>query len=504
MDIIKLIDLMCKMTGSLWVSQITLKQEAMKRHVSLDGLKELVKKNAVFFCNYEDAGYFTTAQAAITENVIANNIVRILSARPFYLAESVINKKIDLYEQENQLKLDEMQRKAVVTAVKHNLCIVTGGPGTGKTAVIKCISYVLSALLPKQTISFAAPTGKAAKRITESTGQPAATLNSDLCIGINEYSPKPIYDEISIVDEFSMVDAYLAAALFSSIQTGNRLIICGDVDQLPSVGPGCVLLDMITSGVVPCVMLTKTFRQDTNSVLFENISKIKEGRTDLKNGPDFQMYKVGQAPIDQLRRLYVQLVRETNPKTGKPYGVYDVGCLIPFRRAGVICSDNLNRSIQERCNTNDAVDFYGRTFKLYSPVIQMANRPGVANGDTGKIVGIDKNELKVNFGDCEVTYDSDSVWQIELAHAISIHKSQGSEYPAVIMALTNEHTVSCNRNIFYTGITRAKQRCVLLYEDEALKIAASRNGNSERKTMLCEKIKYVWQRYQLVKHNSPA
>lgn len=490
---ISLIKSIIKGSGSPWVTGEILKANGNRLKLDLSDLRDLVEKRQVIFNN----GSFTIPQIAIAENIIANNCTRVLSYRPQYVSESVIQKHISNYERKEKIQLDPMQKAAVVIACKNNLSIITGGPGTGKTTVLKAVAYALHQIEPGKTLGFAAPTGKAAKRITEATGEDAVTFNSMLCIGVEEYSPTSVVYQTLIGDEFSMADLYLSAALMASIQDGHRLIISGDVDQLPSVGPGCVLRDMIASGIIPTVMLTKTFRQDNSSVLFGNIQKIREGKKELVKGPDFQMIRVGDNKQEQVGQLLASYVC-----AAKGAGVYNTGCLIPFRKAGTLCTERFNAIIQSKCNHFEEQVVGGRPFKKNSPVIQLFNRNEVANGEIGKITEITKSSVTVQYGSQEISYREDELFQISLAYSISIHKSQGSEYPTALVVVTNEHQRMMSRNILYTGITRAKTKAILIYQDNALQSALSTDGNASRNSMLSEKIKYAWNKYQLIRKSA--
>lgn len=476
-------------TGSSWIDRETLIAASKKYRIDLHGLRREIEECRICYCD----GFFTTPQIAVAENIIANNTIRLLAARPPYIAESVIKKHIDMYEKQESVSLDPEQRKAVINSVKHNLSIITGGPGTGKTTVLKCMAYVLEQVYPGGTISFAAPTGKAAERITESTGYPAITINSKLCIGIDDYQPCTITADTLVCDEFSMVDVFLCAALFASIQSGKRLIISGDVDQLPSVGPGTTLRDFVNCGIIPLTMLVKTFRQAAGSVYYENIKRIKEGNPNLVEGDDFHLVPIeSDRAVNQLLMLYIQ--------NAKKYGVYETGCLLPFRKFGTLCSNEFNSLVQAKCNRQATVSISGREFKLGSPVIQYKNRPEVFNGEVGKIVDISEKCIVVDFEGKMVTYNESSIDQLGLAYGITIHKSQGSQYPGCIMVLANEHLRMANKNLLYTAVSRGQKEFTILYQDKALKAAFETAGDEKRKSLLSNKIQYCKQKYQLIKN----
>ena len=485
-----LIKCMIDATGSSWIDRETLIAASKKYRVDLHDLRKNIEEHTVCFYN----GLFSVPKIALAENIIANNTIRILAERPNYISESIINKHIDIYEKNEKVKLDSEQRKAVINSVKHNLSIITGGPGTGKTTVLKCVAYVLERVYPGKKIEFAAPTGKAAKRITESTGYPAITINSKLCIGINDYRPCEITTDTLVCDEFSMVDIYLCAALFASIQSGKRLIISGDVNQLPSVGPGSTLRDLIDSSVIPLTMLVKTFRQDTNSVYYENIKRIKEGNPNLIEGDDFHLIPLdSDQPLKQLLLLYI--------KAAKKYGVYETGCLLPFRKFGTLCSNEFNSLAQTRCNRQASVSISGHQFKIGSPVIQYKSRPEAFNGEVGKVVDVSEKSILVDFEGKTVSYNASNIDQLGLAYGITIHKSQGSQYPGCIMVLSNEHLNMANKNLLYTAVSRGQKEFTILYQEKALKAAFETVGDANRKSLLASKIQYCHQKFQMINHS---
>lgn len=398
-------------------------------------------------------------------------------------------------------KLADEQVEAVITLAGSQVAILTGGPGTGKTSVLKCLVYVLKSLYPKATIEFTAPTGKAARRITESTGYKAMTLQKrigdrgELDFDQDEY--EPIYSDFLITDEVSMLDMKTFRNALTALSRSSCWYLVGDVDQLPSVGIGCVLRDLVDSGSVPVAQLVKTFRQDNSSVLFQNIQQVRTGLcVPLVEGPDFKRIKTEENALQNTVDEYLKGVEK--------YGLDNVVVLTPYRKAGSVCSEKLNKILQEKLNPYKEGQHYVRTtverdgrdlkiiFREGDPVIQLLNVAKVANGDVGRIEKIDGKRITVRFSDCTVDYYPDTYEQLDLAYALSIHKSQGSEYKLVIIPFLAENK-NLDRNMVYTGITRAKKECVVIGYDKVIMDACKLQSAWVRETYLCE----ILQRYRL-------
>lgn len=408
--------------------------------------------------------------------------------------EEKLENKISEIEKQDGIVLDEMQHKAVIEAVKKGLLIITGGPGTGKTTTIETIIHYFES--EGMDLYLAAPTGRAAKRMTETTGYEAQTLHRLLELsgglegdnrvaefGRNEQNP--LEADVIIVDETSMVDMYLMNYLLKAVLVGTRLIFVGDVNQLPSVGPGCVLKDMIDSQVLPVVRLTKIFRQAMESDIVKNAHKINRGEeVDLQKKDSRDFFFIHQNDQLIMQRAILSLVQDKLPRFVNATPL-DIQVLTPMRK-GVFGVYELNKLLQKYLNP-PAADKYekelpDRLFREGDKVMQTKNNyqlewkilnrynveiekgMGVFNGDIGVISRIDENMelMTVVFDENrQVDYPFKLLDELELAYAITVHKSQGSEYPAVVMPMFQGPRPLMNRNLLYTAVTRAKN-CVAL------------------------------------------
>jgi exodeoxyribonuclease V alpha subunit len=392
------------------------------------------------------------------------------------------------FEKESGTKLAEEQQLAVETAARCPLLVVTGGPGVGKTTIVKAILSVFDrAKIPTR---LAAPTGRAAKRMSEATGREAATLHRLL-----EFDPKknafkrdaknPLEAGAIIVDESSMVDVWMADALTQAIAVGARLVLVGDVDQLPSVGPGSFLRDAITSGVVPCVRLVRIFRQAEKSLIVQNAHRINAGAPPIvpeagDTSSDF--FVVEKRDAEDARRVILELVTNRIPRRFGLDPIRDIQVLTPMNR-GPAGTQLLNEELQAALNPLGPSIMRGRTrFRVGDKVMQLRNDydRNVWNGDVGIIASVDDEEqaLVVRFADGgssvevrEVPYEGGSLDELALAYASTIHKSQGSEYPAVVIPFLTTHFVMLTKNLLYTAVTRGKRLVVLVADPRALHIA---------------------------------
>ena len=447
-----------------------------------------------------------------TKDVIADNDVIYLP--PFYHAENGSAKRLQSLladtslfnsdiaaepEAEYGVKsggivYDEVQQAAIQKALDSKVMVLTGGPGTGKTTTTQGIIAAFKAR--HMSILLAAPTGRAAKRMTEATGMEAKTIHRLL-----EYNPmdgykrnneNPLEGDALIVDECSMIDILLFYNLMKAIPSNMRLILVGDIDQLPSVGAGNVLRDIIDSQQISVVRLTRIFRQAQSSRIVMNAHAINAGHfPNIKNGLDTDFFFINQEDADEMVKLIIGLVRERLPKK-YGYPPKEIQVLTPMQR-GTVGAGNLNIELQNALNpTGPSLARGGYTFRQGDKVMQIRNNydKNVFNGDIGYITAVDANErtLTVTFDSRLVEYDITELDEIVLAYAVTIHKSQGSEFPVVVMPVTMKHFVMLQRNLIYTGITRAKKICVLVGTTKALAYAIKQNTVSKRNTKLKERL----------------
>ncbi len=482
--------------GGTWLTAEQLKEAAKSLQV---GVKEMEP----FLVHYKQKDYYSTRSLVDAENKAAVGLMGLLHNNAKKTVDhNQILALVHKFEQEENggYKLHEHQVDAVIMVVENALSILTGGPGTGKTTVLRCIAYVLRAIRKETSIVYTAPTGKAARRITESTGEVANTTHRKLGLGRDGEAVrlKLVTEDVFLIDESSMVDIKLLACISDAVKGNRKLVFVGDVDQLPSVSYGAVLRDLIESDVIPKTMLTKTFRQDNSSVLFKNISAIRTGSDELTEGEDFKCFKL---ETGNQQDTAVEKTLKAYKKAVEKYGIDNVCCLMPYRKSGT-CSNLMNTKIQEVVNfrkegyrSKDNEGFV-RFFKVDDPVMQLENRGECANGDVGKIIEISAKGVVVQYIDDTVEYAPTDLCEITLAYAMSIHKSQGSEYAAVIMCLLDEHTSMLQRNLIYTGITRAKKECTLIYQEHALKTAVSTVAEDSRLTLLADKLRTLDIKYR--------
>lgn len=426
---------------------------------------------------YQWQNFVTPQPIGDLETKLAKNIIRLCRVKR--ICNVNIAPVIAEFEKINHCELHSEQKNAVLMAANTNLMILTGGPGTGKTTTLKAIAFVLRRIRPRLQIRYLAPTGKAARRITESTGEYATTVDSYLQIIPNQKQDVSAkFDEVNFTDESSMLDMSSAAQLTSAIS--GQLILVGDTEQLPSVGPGSVLRDLILSGIIPVVRLTKTFRQDDTSVFYDAIQRIRDGIAQLPQGDDFHPIKIkdNKALLKKILSLYSDVVNK--------YGIENVAVLLPYRKHG-FCVDELNPYLKRIIFGNNAKEEY----QVGDYVMQLENRRECSNGDTGIITQIKDGYVEVKYAMASVKYTELELDQITLCYANTVHKSQGSEYDCVILVLLNKHKAMLNKNIVYTGVTRGKKEAYVLYEEEALNIALKTEADAERITMLAEKLRCI-------------
>lgn len=476
-------------TGNTWLSETYLRKVALKvrGNESLNFLNPDIKNGSIVVKRVDKEVYFTLPLYKNAEMNIARNIIRVMNAPHQVYTDALLDKAIDEAQKKKGLTLHIDQRNAVKMACNNLFLILTGGPGTGKTCVLNIINDVLTSLGAKNKL-YCAPTGKAASRISESTGFEAKTVHKLLEINPDKLEPR-LFDksvDASICDEVSMLDTLLADAFLKAVQIGQRVVWVGDTDQLPSVGAGAVLRDIISSGVVPVAKLTKTFRQEGESDLFDNIQRIKNGDYHLHAGSDFHLSKPieGCSAIDQVLYFYKQEVEK--------YGVENVMVLTPYRQHGDTCSIEINKKIQNIINPHPKAQIVvGREFyRTGDMVMFLENDNDSSNGDIGIIKEILDPLVIITVNGKDIVCDKNLfAGRITLAYAMSIHKSQGSEAKSVITLMLNEHETMLQRNLLYTAVTRAKKECFLICDPEAVKKAIETEASCLRTTMLSEYIK---------------
>ena len=406
-----------------------------------------------------------------------------------------LDEKIDQAEQTLKQKLAPSQRKAVKLCLSHPISIMTGGPGSGKTTTLRFILDIYKKEYPSNEILLAAPTGRASRRMAEQTGMSASTLHSALGLITDEESPlndtELLPADLIVVDEFSMVDMRLAYILLERIKPGAQLLIVGDADQLPSVGAGNVLREMIRSEKVPTAVLDTIFRQASNSRIIINAHAINHNDTHLQYGDDFQMLEVQNAEDA------AQLVVKNYLQEVSQYGLENVQILSPFRKRGAVASNALNETIRDLVNPASKrkmeLKCGSRVFRVGDRIMQTANRNGVSNGDVGLITGMEKADDEV-FVDIrlldgrELRYSKDMMEDVEFSYCLTIHKSQGQEYPVIIVPLLKEHYIMLRRNLLYTAVTRAKAKVILIGQRQAVYIAIHKCDVGQRNTVLADRI----------------
>lgn len=439
------------------------------------------------------------------------------------ISEAVLLHRLHAIEEETGLKLDEKQQKAVVEAAGNGVTIVTGGPGTGKTTTINAMIHFFEG--EGMDLFLAAPTGRAAKRMTETTGYEAQTIHRLLEVngnpdeeggaGFQRNAENPLEADVIIIDEMSMVDLPLMHALLSAVVPGTRIVLVGDVNQLASVGPGSVLKDMIASECFSVVKLTKIFRQAGESDIVVNAHKINRGENVLLDNKSRDFFFLKRQDPDVIIRVLLALIQEKLPKyvEAKPY---DIQVLTPMKK-GLLGVERLNRILQEYLNPPDKSkkekESGERIFREGDKVMQIKNNyqleweiqtrygmtvdkgVGIFNGDVGIIRNINTYEETVTVEYDEkrkVKYLYNLLEELELAYAITIHKAQGSEYPAVVIPLLQGPRQLYNRNLLYTAVTRAK-RCVTLVGSDAVFQDMIRNADEQtRNTSLAERISEIY------------
>ncbi|MFZ5452145.1 MAG: ATP-dependent RecD-like DNA helicase [Thermodesulfobacteriota bacterium] len=412
---------------------------------------------------------------------------------PLHLEDLVIR-----VQQTRNLELAPEQARAVALSLKEKVLIITGGPGTGKTTIVSCILDLYRSLGSK--VMLMAPTGRAAKRLGEATGAEATTIHRAL-----EFSPQtggfkrnpqdPLKAQVVVVDETSMVDTYLMAHLLRAVPSSARLILVGDAHQLPAVGPGNILKDLMASGVLPVARLTQIYRQARESLIVVNAHRINQGEFPVLpkylGKSDFVFLELDEPQA--LQRRLLDLVDKELPRRYGFNPLKDLQVITPMHR-GPLGVQTLNHLLQQRLNAgSETWTWAGRAFHRGDKVMQLRNNyyKEVFNGDIGQVIGVDGDtgQLLVNFDGRAIPYDPGEKEELTLAYAITVHKSQGNEFPAVLLVLTTHHYLLLQRNLLYTGVTRGRRLVIILGSKKALGMAISNDKPIRRYTYLASRLR---------------
>jgi exodeoxyribonuclease V alpha subunit len=461
-------------------------------------LEELKKKKLVVGESLADdeaiyLPFFYQAQETVVRSIHK------LARAPFLSPAFDIDQVIGDVEKGLRLEFSAQQKRAIRESFQKKILIITGGPGTGKTTIIKAVTAVFDKWGSK--VLLAAPTGRAAKRLAETTGKEAKTIHRTL-----EFNPKlgvfrrnekhPLAGDAIIIDEFSMVDLALMYSLIKAIPPSMRLIIVGDKDQLPALGPGTLLRDLIESQQVSVVRLDEVFRQERDSLIVTNAHRINQGQTILypaRDDKNSDFYFIHQEDEQRVFQTILKLCS---------FGIPQKLCLSPLSPQiqvispmykGFVGVDRLNAELQRRLNASqEGLKIGLREIRVHDKVMQIRNNyeKDVFNGDIGSVVHIDRSRYRliVHFDGRPVIYDKDEIEDITLAYAVSVHKSQGSEYQAVVMPLLTQHFIMLQRNLFYTALTRAKKLSIIIGSYKALHIAIKNDKPVNRNSLLREKL----------------
>ena len=481
-----------------------------------DGVRELALKNNFYLVKNNDEIDVYYAPYHLAENNVARKVVE-LSRVDFEELKVNTDKEIENIEKESNINFAYKQKIAIKESLENGMMIITGGPGTGKTTIINAIITICENL--SLSVVLGAPTGRAAKRMTETTGKEAKTLHRLLEIsfieeelGFTKDEDSPIEADLVIIDEASMIDILLMNSLLKAINPGTRLILVGDVDQLPSVGPGNVLKDIINSGAIKVVMLDEIFRQAEESMITVNAHRINKGQSPTLNEKDKDFFFIAQKNSNDILQTLMNLIKTRLPKFYGFDSQKDIQILTPMKKGdlGII---SLNKEIQQVLNpkseSKNEKQVGSEIFRVGDKIMQIKNNyklewkivkdgmevekgEGVFNGDIGYVTEIDEEEavLKVIFDDEKcVDYDFKQIDELKLAYATTVHKSQGSEFPVVIMPISSGPPMLLTRNLFYTAITRARKLVVLVGEERFMYMMIKNNMIAKRYSSLDRKIR---------------
>jgi exodeoxyribonuclease V alpha subunit len=484
-------DLLIRLCQDLLQVSADLIQQALSRELASGEVVQDVieEKNCIFLSG------LAHAEKSIAERIL--KLQKGVLPWPSLNASSAIN----WVEEKTQLKLSQSQKQAIEKSLSSKVLIIIGGPGVGKTTLVHSILKILEA--KRLSIALAAPTGRAAKRLSESTGLEAKTLHRLLETnpaegGFSKNEQSPLSCDLLVVDEMSMVDVPLMHALLKALPPKAALLLVGDVDQLPSVGPGQVLADLIDSHTLPVIRLTEVFRQAAESKIIIAAHAINRGMmpelTITDKESDFYFIDA-QDPEVALSKI-LKLVKDRIPKKFGLSPLSDIQILCPMNR-GIIGTRNLNLELQKALNppTEYSIQRFGWFYSARDKIMQIENdyEKDVYNGDIGIIqkVNTEESEVTIRFDNKNVVYDFGELDEIVLAYATTIHKSQGSEYPAVIIPLMMQHYTMLQRNLIYTAITRGKKLVILVGQKKALAIAIKQKKDPRRWSTLKDKMQKI-------------
>ena len=480
-----------------------------------NALIELAMAKQIIIKNYDNVACVFLAYLYHSEMAVARKLMDLSS---LYQKDSAVDVEKELSQTQRELNIElvEEQKEAVRNVLTNGVTVITGGPGTGKTTTINAILHMLEKA--GEDVLLAAPTGRAAKRMSEATGMQAQTIHRLLEIGymredadrqmFNRNEDNPIEADVLIVDEMSMVDITLMHALLKALVEGQRLVLIGDADQLPSVGAGNVLKDIISSGRIPVVRLVQIFRQATKSAIVMNAHRINKGEYPVVNEKGTDFFFMKRSIQEEVRDTIIELVTTRLPKYQGFDSLKDIQILAPMRK-GLLGVNELNRALQQALNPHHKLkpekEYRGMLFREGDKVMQIKNNyntpwkilgktgvsmdegTGVFNGDCGIITAIleELEIVKVTFDDGKVVeYEFNQLDELELAYAVTIHKSQGSEYPVVILPIHSGPPMLLSRNLLYTAVTRAKKMVVGIGLTDTMERMIDNNREIERYSSL--------------------
>ena len=477
------------------VVEHAIKLVEIEQKIIEDAVRIVVQDGSVVRESVDGEPWLYLASLYRAEVGLAQSVQRIASATPHPLPRIDVENALAWVEQELDIQLAAAQQEAIRQACQHKMLVITGGPGVGKTTLVRSILEIFSAKELKCVL--AAPTGRAAKRLAETTGRTAKTvhrlLEFDPATGdFKRNQQRPLSGDLFVLDETSMVDVVLGHQVLRAIPSEACVILVGDVDQLPSVGPGSVLADVISSNVVPVVRLTEIFRQASESRIITAAYAINNGQMpNLSTSEELtDFYFVESSEPEAIQDMVVRLVKDRIPNRFGFDPKSDIQVLTPMNRS-LLGARNLNQVLQEAINPSSGdpeIQRFGWTFRIGDRVIQTENNydRDVFNGDLGIVEKINRIEqvMTVDFESRPVEYDFSDLDELSLAYVLSIHKSQGSEFPCVVIPLHTQHYLMLQRNLIYTAVTRGKKLVVLVGTKKALGIAVHRADTRQRYTAL--------------------